>query len=238
MSKAEADDALHALPRGVLASLRDRLRARRRVVAAVLVGALLVVVLPLRLAGEIRLALAWDGAVLVYLVQALVLVRRSHPEEMRRQAMEEDVGVAGSLLVSLLAAALSLGTVGALLLASQDLPAHERVRHLVLCGATILLSWITVHTFFAIHYAHAYFEDADGVPGGPIRKGLRFPSEEQPDYWDFVYYAFVVGMTAQVADVDITGREMRRATLVHGVISFAFNTVILAFAVNIAAGLI
>ena len=216
----------------------DLLRARRRSVLAAAFGAVVYAALPAAHGREIRLALGWDAAAGLYLVSALALTLRSRPEDMRRRAAAEDAGMAGNLFVSLAGSGFSLATVGAVLLAAQSLPEEERVRHLVLCGATILLSWLTVHTYFAVHYAPRYYDDADDVPGGPTKQGLRFPSEPQPDYWDFLYYAFVVGMTAQVADVDITGREMRRMTLVHGMISFIFNTVILAFTVNIAAGLI
>lgn len=214
------------------------LRARRRSVLAAAFGAVVYAVLPGTHGREVRLVLGWDAAAGLYLVSALALTLRSRPADMRRRAAAEDAGTAGTLFVSLAGSGFSLATVGAVLLAAQSLPEEERVRHLVLCGATILLSWLTVHTYFAVHYAHSYYDDADDVPGGPTKQGLRFPSEPLPDYWDFLYYAFVVGMTAQVADVDITGREMRRMTLVHGMISFLFNTVILAFTVNIAAGLI
>lgn len=237
MADANPQPALQHPPRRK-AGLLGLLRARRRLLLALVGGTLLFVCMPSRLTGEIRVALAWDGAVLLFLLQALALMRGARPEEMRRRAAEEDASMAANLLLSLAAAALSLGTVGALLLVAQGLPAEERVRHLLLCGVTIFLSWLAVHTFFAVHYAHDYYDDTGNVPGGPIRGGLRFPAEDRPDYFDFLYYAFVVGMTAQVADVGITARSMRRATLVHGIVSFAFNTVILAFAVNIAAGLI
>lgn len=222
-------------PRG---RFSGRLHARRRPLVALAFGALLLSVLPRRVAGEVRIALAWDGAALLYLVLALGLMVRSRPADMRRRAADEAASMAANLFVSLAGASFSLVTVGVVLVAAQALPPDERARHLALCGATIFLSWLTVHTFFAVHYAHDYYDDADDVPGGPTKQGLRFPSEPQPDYWDFMYYSFVVGMTGQVSDVEVAGREMRRTTLVHGMISFVFNTVILAFAVNIAAGLI
>jgi uncharacterized membrane protein len=105
--------------------------------------------------------------------------------------------------------------------------------HLALAAATIVLSWAAIHTTFALHYAHEYYR------GGEVG-GLAFPGdgEQQPDYWDFVYFSFVIGMTAQVSDVGITDRMIRRTAIAHGVVSFIFNTALLALMVNIAASAI
>jgi uncharacterized membrane protein len=99
---------------------------------------------------------------------------------------------------------------------------------------TIALSWAVVHTAFALHYAHDYYR---GVKPG----GLQFPSgdpHDHADYWDFVYFSFVIGMTAQVSDVGITDKIIRRTATAHGIISFVFNTALLALMVNIAASAI
>jgi uncharacterized membrane protein len=106
--------------------------------------------------------------------------------------------------------------------------------HVALASATILLSWFFMNTLFALHYAHEYYASSDG---GPAR-GLRFPSEDVPDYWDFVYFSFVVGMTFQVSDVVVEGRLLRRLVVAHGALAFFFNVGVLALAINIAAGLI
>ncbi len=105
---------------------------------------------------------------------------------------------------------------------------------LTLATLTIALSWAAVHTGFALHYAHEYYRGAK--PGG-----LQFPSgdpTEHADYWDFVYFSFVIGMTAQVSDVGITDKTIRRTATVHGIISFVFNTALVALMVNIAASAI
>jgi uncharacterized membrane protein len=105
---------------------------------------------------------------------------------------------------------------------------------LALAMVTIALSWVGVHTTFALHYAHDYYRGAK--PGG-----LQFPSgdkNDHVDYWDFVYFSFVIGMTAQVSDVGITDRIIRRTATVHGIISFVFNTALVALMVNIAASAI
>ena len=97
---------------------------------------------------------------------------------------------------------------------------------------TVVLSWTFIHTIFALHYAHEFYGE------GRHRNGLHFPGEGQPDYWDFVYFAFVIGMTFQVSDVAVVHKSVRRLVVVHGVLSFFFTTAIIAMSVNIAAGII
>jgi uncharacterized membrane protein len=108
------------------------------------------------------------------------------------------------------------------------------VPELILATITIALSWAAVHTTFALHYAHEFYRGAK--PGG-----LQFPSgdtHEHPDYWDFVYFSFVIGMTAQVSDVGITDKTIRRTATAHGIVSFVYNTALVALMVNIAASAI
>lgn len=99
---------------------------------------------------------------------------------------------------------------------------------LILATATIALSWTMIYVVFALHYAHEYYRSAKGG-------GLNFPDDDKPDYWDFIYFSFVIGMTAQVSDVGITDKTIRRTATAHGVVSFFFNTALLALMVNIAA---
>jgi uncharacterized membrane protein len=103
---------------------------------------------------------------------------------------------------------------------------------LILAIITIVLSWAFIHTMFALHYAHEFYDESDG-------RGLTFPGgEDEPDYWDFVYFALVVGMTSQVSDVGVTSKVIRRTVAAHGVVSFFFNVALLALMVNIAASAI
>ena len=90
-----------------------------------------------------------------------------------------------------------------------------------------------MHTTFALHYAHEYYRGAS-----PAGCSFRRRQHEEPDYWDFVYFSFVIGMTAQVSDVGITDRTIRRTATAHGMISFVFNTALVALMVNIAASAI
>ena len=108
------------------------------------------------------------------------------------------------------------------------------ITQVLLAGATILLSWAFVHTIFAIHYAHEYYgERRDGKIGG-----LTFPEDAKPNYWDFLYFSLVIGMTSQVSDVQVTSKVIRRVVNLHGVLSFFFNVSVLALTVNMVSNLI
>ena len=102
---------------------------------------------------------------------------------------------------------------------------------------SVLLGWFTVHTMAALHYAYEYYVDADAGAPKSVVGGLDFPGDEPPDGWAFLYFSYVIGMTAQVADVDVTSNAMRRVVLLHGIFAFLFNTVIVAATVNAVVSL-
>ena len=175
-----------------------------------------------------RLLVSWDIFVTFYLVLAYVMMFRCGLAHIRRNAVLQDDGRFLTLLVTALGAFASIAAIVFELGAS-----HRSAPQLTLATVTIALSWAVVHTTFALHYAHDYYR---GKPGG-----LQFPSGDQhdhADYWDFVYFSFVIGMTAQVSDVGITDKTIRRTVTAHGIISFVFNTALLALMVNIAASAI
>jgi uncharacterized membrane protein len=116
----------------------------------------------------------------------------------------------------------------------KEMDDAERVLHMALAMLALALSWLFIHTIFAFRYAHRYYqEEKRKEPDGP---GLVFPNQPNPDYFDFLYYSFVIGMTSQVSDVQVSSREMRRLTLGHGILSFAFNVLIVALTINVIAG--
>lgn len=171
-----------------------------------------------------RLLLGWDISLTLYLVLAYTTIIRCDANYMRRQAALQDDGRFLILVLTSTAAFASIAAIVLELGGTQHQPAQ-----LALAIATIALSWAAIHTTFALHYAHEYYR------GGRSR-GLAFPGDDNPDYWDFVYFSFVVGMTAQVSDVGITDKIIRRTATAHGIVSFFFNTALLALTVNIAAG--
>ena len=105
-----------------------------------------------------------------------------------------------------------------------------RIAKVALVAVTLLLSWLISHVVFAFRYAHEFYSRDQGGPG--VDGGLDFPEEKEPDYLDFLYFALVLGMTFQVSDVQITSRKLRRVATLHGLLSFLFNTVIVALTIN------
>ena len=197
--------------------------ARPRTFISIAVGVVAFFLLPPSLRLVTRLLVSWDIFVALYLVLVYSLVFSSGLAHIRRNAILQDDGRFLILLVTALGAFASIAAI----IFGLDAQ-HRSAPELALATVTIALSWATVHTTFALHYAHEFYRSAK--PGG-----LNFPGDDKPDYWDFVYFSFVVGMTAQVSDVGITDKTIRRTATAHGVISFIFNTALVALMVNIAA---
>jgi uncharacterized membrane protein len=205
------------------------LYARPRTFFSIAIGIVAFFLLPDSLRLVTRLLIAWDIFVAFYVALAYIMMFRSDHSHIRRNAILQDDGRFLILLVTALGAFASIAAI-VLELGSSQRGASE----LTLAMVTIALSWAAVHTTFALHYAHDYYRGAK--PGG-----LQFPSgdkNDHVDYWDFVYFSFVIGMTAQVSDVGITDRIIRRTATVHGIISFVFNTALVALMVSIAASAI
>jgi uncharacterized membrane protein len=203
--------------------------ARPRTFISIAIGILAFVLLPGSLRLVTRLLVGWDIFVAFYLVLVFTMVLRSGIVHIRRNAVLQDDGRFLILLVTALGAFASIAAIVFELGAS-----NRSAPGLALATVTIALSWAAVHTAFSLHYAHEYYRGKK--PGG-----LQFPNGDQhedADYWDFVYFSFVIGMTAQVSDVGITDKMIRRTATVHGIISFVFNTALLALMVNIAASAI
>ena len=202
--------------------------ARPRTFIAMVLGVAAFLLLPTSIRPVTRVLIGWDVFVALYLVLVYVMFWRSGSRNVRRNAVLQDDGRFLILVFTALGAFASIAAI------VFELGATHRGPQLWLATITIALSWATVHTAFALHYAHDYYRGAK--PGG-----LQFPSGDQhdhADYWDFVYFSFVIGMTAQVSDVGITDKTIRRTATVHGIISFIYNTALLALTVNIAASAI
>jgi uncharacterized membrane protein len=121
-----------------------------------------------------------------------------------------------------------------LVISKDSLGMEEKVYLPIIIGG-ILLSWTLVHTTFCFHYAHLYYNKEKGTDNNA--EGLEFPNEKQPDYIDFAYFSFIIGMTFQVSDVEISSRKIRRLALAHSLLSFVLNTFVVALTINLIAGL-
>ncbi len=185
--------------------------------------------------NQTRAIAGWDVGALAFLVLALHLFVTRAPAEMAAEAEAQEEGQWTIFWVMLLGTIFSFAALSGEFSGLKDLPRVERGLHVALVAATLILSWLLAHMVFAFRYAHEWY-DLDGL--GQTKGGLQFPSDDQPDYLDFLYFSIVIGMTFQVSDVQITARRLRRLALLHGLVSFLFNTVIVALTVNIAAGLL
>lgn len=214
---------------------RDLVAAGGRVLLCAAAGVIVVALLPETLRLSIRLASGWVVGVALFLGITAFIIAGAPPERVRRRARLVDPRRWVILAIIVAGAAVSLVALGFTLRPGGHENAAALAARLALAGLTVIASWTVTHTVFALHYAHHYYGDGP-APGDEDRGGLAFPGNEEPDYWDFLYFSFVVGMTCQVSDVQVTSRAMRRITLMHGVLSFLFNTVILALSVNLVAG--
>jgi len=214
-----------------------KLEAQLRLLIAILVSGLVFLLLPSRLLLPTRVIIAWDSGFVCLLVLIWSIMISATPQKMRHRAQHQDANrwVISNIVIG--AACASLLAIVFMLKSTPGSSTSLVVLHLTLSALTIVTSWLLMHTVFALHYAHRYYHDNRATPIVDDSEGLDFPKEKQPDYWDFLYFSFVVGMTFQVSDVEITSRQMRRLALVHAVLSFFFNTVILALSINLIAGL-
>ena len=207
-----------------------------RLALAAPVGFLLFIAMPVTMQAPMRGAVAWDVAVVLFLALTLFAVGNVTPDTLRKHAGEQDAKLWIILGIVVVAAAASLAALAFVLQKEEGVGAASLAERVIVACITLIVSWIFVHTMFAIRYAHYFYGDADHDPATKDeRRGLAFPKTAHPDFWDFAYYSFVIGMTCQVSDVQVTSGAMRRITLAHGVLSFFFNTGVLALAVNILA---
>lgn len=184
-----------------------------------------------------QLVMVWMAFALTTVVLAWVVILTKDPYEVRRDARLQDASATFLFVLVIGAALASLLAVGLLLGLAKGLSPQGLAEHIALSITAVIISWMLVHTVFTLRYAHSFFEDARKVERHAITGGLIFPGKESPVYSDFAYFSFVIGMTCQVSDVQISSGRLRRLALLHGLIAFAFNAAILALAVNIAAGL-
>ncbi|MDB5829220.1 MAG: hypothetical protein JWQ73_3440 [Variovorax sp.] len=186
--------------------------------------------------GLPRGLVGWCSGVLVYLMLAFWLAETCDADHTRTRAQSLDQPTALILVAMLAAALVSVGVIVMLLKQVKGLSDVERAAHVVLGVVSLALSWLMIHTIYAFHYAHRYYQEEKNnkIAGA----GLDFPGKLDPNYFDFLYFSYVVGMTSQVSDVQVTSREMRHITLVHSVLSFAFNMLVLALSINVVAGAI
>jgi uncharacterized membrane protein len=207
-------------------------RGRKRLLLSSAASLLLLTLLPEWLGLATRFILAWDLTALLYIASILWMIAHATVEDCHDHAALNDEGDWIILLLVVASAAMSFICIAVELPALKS-PDRSLALGIAITGLTVALSWAFTHTVFTLHYANVYYRpDADG-PGG-----LAFPGNRLPDYRDFLYYSFVIGCAAQTGDVGTVSPAMRRLTMVHGIVAFAFNTAILALTINVGASLL
>jgi len=218
--------------------LVSRQDARQRLVLGLAAGAATFVALR----GELRFASAaiagWNAVAVVILSLDWVIIWTTPQRKIRQLAQQQDLSRLLVFIFVVVTASAALLAVGFLVSVKRSQSGGHFIAHLLLTLMTVVFSWTLVHTVYGLRYAHAFYGDSDEPGVNRHAGGLIFPGDRSPDYFDFAYFSFVIGMTCQVSDVQITSRRMRRITLFHSVLSFGFNTMILALLINTVSGLL
>lgn len=205
------------------------IRYRPLLSSAVIVAGVLFLALSQVLSPTMALLLAFNGGVLLFLIAIAISMLDAKPERMRKLAHQQEEGKWAVLFISL--------AVSGVILLALYLELHAAKGHLLygvlLAGSSILLSWLFLAVMFALHYAHEFY-----LAETPAQAGLLFPGTDVPDYWDFMYFSVVLNMTFQVSDVQIIDRSIRRIALLHSMVAFFFNVIIIAISVNVVAGVL
>lgn len=181
-----------------------------------------------------RLIIGWDVFAILYLMLAAQMIIDTDHQKMRQRARRQNEGQYVVLMMVVIAAIISLAAIVLELGVVKELSGTIRLAHIALAIITILSSWAFTQVMFALHYAHGFYSALDQKRDG----GLLFPNEPNPDYIDFLYFACIIGTSAQTADVSFTTKSMRKIGLIHSVLAFFFNTSLVALMINIASGLI
>ena len=185
----------------------------------------------------VRVVACYNAGAVTLLIWHWRVILSSNATETRGHAAAQDPGRHVVFVLTLVAVAFGFVAAFAILGRGPQTTIHSHIVILYVLGfGAVVLGWLQIHTMFAILYAHLYYRDHDRDKESD--RGLTFPSEPEPDYADLAYFAFVIGMTFQVSDVQITSRTIRKTVLAHGLIAYGYSSAIIALVVNIVSGLL
>lgn len=217
--------------------LPHRWRIRSRLILSAIFSFISSFFLPSWFSLSAQILCIWNVGMICFLVSTGMLMLQATPKTMSRNAKSQDEGRLVILSLISAAACASILAITFILKETKNQDLSIVIAHVILAVITIIGSWLLLHTIFAMHYAHEYYQHHK-TENNCNAGGLDFPEDIEPDYWDFLYFSCVIGMTSQVSDVQITSKFLRRLSLFHSIISFFFNTIILSMTINIIAGLI
>lgn len=192
-------------------------------------------IIPSKAPSLITITFSWDVFAVCYLILSWVVIIKRSVAQIRKEAKKDDGSLTYVFLLIMLSSFTSLVMV-LLLVVSHDGDSEGNGYYLPVAIGGILLSWFMIHSTYTFHYAHIYYDDDDDNPGKDAH-GLEFPGNDKLNYIDFAYFAFVIGCTFQVSDVEISSAKIRRVAFIHGLISFFLNTFVVALTINLIAGL-
>jgi uncharacterized membrane protein len=216
--------------------LWHQLRVQIRLIASIILGVLVAAFVPLDEPID-RILAGWNAGGALYIALLLTMMLGAEIDGIKRQAeLEEESRLAALIITTLGAIAMFLAIVAQLSALGEE-RGSDRSITFALAFSTIIVSWFLVQIVFAVYYAHEFHSES-GKKASASGGGLKFPGEETPDYLDFLYFSLVVGTTNQTSDTDVTSRPMRRVTMIHGLLSFFFNTMVIALTVNLTAQLV
>jgi uncharacterized membrane protein len=213
--------------------------ARPRLLAAALIGAVAGLALAKfdpALPTLTDVVIGWDAMCVLFMLAVTGALIGHSPDDIRARAEREDEGRGLILSLVLIAATASIAAIAGELSLAKTAHGIFKIGHVALAFGTVAASWLMMQVVFALHYAHEYYgvDEGDGVRDA---EGIEFPGMEAPDYWDFLYFSVVIGVAFATADANITSKGLRRLALVHSLVAFAFNAVIIALTINLTAGL-
>ena len=215
------------------ASIARSVAIRPRLYYSALAGIAALVLLPDNWPASVRGAAAWDVSAAIYLALAFRVMLACTSERIRARAARQDNSGVVILVIILLAITASFVAIGGVLLEAKS--GSHKVLNLGLAAITIFLSWTITQVVFTLHYAHEFYRPSGGK--GAVAEGLDFRGDPNPDYWDFFYFATSFGAASQTSDVSILTKPLRRLATLHAIISFFFNTAVLALTINLAASM-
>ena len=215
-------------------SIARSIAIRPRLYSSAMAGIAVLALLPATMPASVRGAVAWNVSAGIYLVLAFRVMLTCTSERIRARAARQDDSRLVILIIILLAVTTSFVAIIGLLGEAKRVP--QSPLNLGLAAVTIVLAWSVTQVVFTLHYAHEYYRPT----GGPrsLAEGLDFRGDRNPDYWDFLYFATSIGAASQTSDVSILNKPLRRLVTLHAILSFFFNTAVLALTINLAASMI
>lgn len=216
-------------------SLFERIHAIPKLLFCVLLGTIASLLFQTKQFGMLNnIMIGWDTFSLCMIILSWITFSITNSSQIRQQSKVQDASrsiIFTIILISTFASFLAV----LLLILSKKTATNAESMQMAIAIAGMLFSWLLIHTTFTLRYAHIFYGDHKSKPNIPAG-GLEFPGDDKPEYFDFAYFSFVLGMTFQVSDVQITSKRLRRLALLHGLLSFGFNTIMIALTINLIAG--